>query len=85
MILGASYNIFDGEELLEGSIKSIRDKVDYVSVVYQNVSNFNNNASENLDVVLKKLKDEKLIDELLLIDYQLVIFLQELFQLFFLH
>lgn len=66
MILGASYNIFDGEELLEGSIKSIRDKVDYVSVVYQNISNFNNNASENLDMVLKKLKDEKLIDELLL-------------------
>ena len=34
MKLGVSYNLFDGEELLESSIKSIRDNVDYVSVVY---------------------------------------------------
>ena len=30
MKLGVSYNIFDGEELLENSIKSIRKNVDYI-------------------------------------------------------
>ena len=35
MKLGAAYNVFDGEELLENSIVSIRPEVDYVVVVYQ--------------------------------------------------
>jgi hypothetical protein len=35
MKLGAAYNVFDGEELLENSIVSIRSEVDYVVVVYQ--------------------------------------------------
>ena len=39
MRLGASYSVFDSEELLEYSIKSIRKNVDYISVVYQTVSN----------------------------------------------
>ena len=38
MKLGCSWNVFDGEELLEGSIKQIRQHVDYVSVSQQNVS-----------------------------------------------
>ena len=42
MKLGVSYNVFDGEELLESSIKSIRDNVDHISVVYQTISNFGN-------------------------------------------
>lgn len=33
--LGATYNVFDGEELLEASIASIRPLVQYVCVVYQ--------------------------------------------------
>jgi hypothetical protein len=33
--LGATYNVFDGEELLEASIASIRPLVQYVSVVFQ--------------------------------------------------
>lgn len=32
---GVSYSVFDGEELLEASIKAIRECVDYVNVVYQ--------------------------------------------------
>ena len=40
MKIGVSYNLFDGEELLESSIKSIRKNVDYISVVYQTISNF---------------------------------------------
>lgn len=66
MKLGVSYNIFDGEELLEGSIKQIRDQVDYVSVVCQTVSNFGKPCSEDLLPLLKRLKKEKLIDDVLL-------------------
>jgi len=64
MKLGVSYNVFDGEELLEGSIKQIRGQVDYVSVVYQTVSNFGNPCSENLVPLLNRLKSEGLINEL---------------------
>lgn len=64
MKIGVSYNVFDGEELLESSIKSIRDNVDYVSVVYQTESNFGNPCSDELIPLLEKLKSEGLIDEL---------------------
>ena len=64
MKLGVSYNVFDGEELLEGSIKSIRSEVDYISVVYQTVSNFGNHCDEGLVPLLNKLKNDGLIDEL---------------------
>jgi hypothetical protein len=64
MRLGISYNLFDGEELLEGSIKQIRKQVDYVSVVYQTTSNFGNPCNPNLVPLLERLKSEGLIDEL---------------------
>lgn len=64
MRLGISYNLFDGEELLEGSIKQIRKQVDYISVVYQTISNFGNPCNPNLVPLLEKLKSEGLIDEL---------------------
>lgn len=64
MKLGVSYNIFDGEELLEGSIKSIRDSVDYISVVYQTESNFGNPCSEELLPLLNKLVSDGLVDEI---------------------
>ena len=57
MKLGVSYNIFDGEELLEGSIKQIKDQVDYISVVYQTISNFGNSCNEDLVNFLNKLKN----------------------------
>lgn len=66
MILGISYNIFDGEELLEGSIKQIREQVDYISVVYQTKSNFGNPADSNLVSLLEDLKSKGLIDTLYL-------------------
>ena len=62
--LGASYNVFDGEELLEGSIKQIRKLVDYVSVVYQTTSNFGNPCNPGLVPLLERLKSEGLVDEL---------------------
>ena len=64
MKLGVSYNIFDGEELLENSIRSIRDNVDYISVVYQEISNFGNPCNENLVSLINKLKTEGLVDEI---------------------
>ncbi len=63
MKLGLSYNVFDGEELLEGSIKQIRGEVDYISVVYQTVSNFGHSCDENLILLLEDLKSSGLIDE----------------------
>ena len=64
MEIGVSYNIFDGEELLESSIISVRKNVDYISVVYQTVSNFGNTCDDGLVPLLEKLKSKGLIDEL---------------------
>ncbi len=64
MKIGVSYNLFDGEELLESSIKSIRKNVDYISVVYQTMSNFGNPCDDGLVPLLEELKSKGLIDEL---------------------
>lgn len=64
MKIGVSYNLFDGEELLESSIKSIRNNVDYISVVYQTTSNFGNPCDEGLVPLLEELKLKGLVDEL---------------------
>ncbi|MDW7663289.1 MAG: hypothetical protein SCH12_00230, partial [Nitrosomonadaceae bacterium] len=65
MKLGVSYNVFDGEELLGPSIRLIREQVDYISVVYQVKSNYNNPCSDYLLDHLIQLKSIGLIDELL--------------------
>ena len=64
MRLGVSYNLFDGEELLEHSIRCIREKVDYISVVYQTVSNYGHACSDDLIDTLNRLKSMGLVDEL---------------------
>jgi hypothetical protein len=64
MKLGVSYNVFDGEELLEGSIKQIRSEVDYISVVYQTTSNFGDKCDDNLISLLEDLKNRNLVDEI---------------------
>ena len=48
-------NLFDGDELLEKSILSIRNVADYVCVVWQRVSNKGNFADPYLEVFLNKL------------------------------
>jgi hypothetical protein len=63
MKIGASYNLFDGEELLESSILSIRDSVDFISVVYQTQSNLGNPCNPQLTDLLLKLRKKKIIDE----------------------
>jgi hypothetical protein len=65
MKLGISYNLFDGEELLEKSIASIRETVDHINVVYQNISNFNNKSSENLEDLLNDLKKDGKVDSII--------------------
>jgi hypothetical protein len=64
MKLGISYNLFDGEELLEKSINQIRNLVDYISVVYQITSNYGNPCDSELVPLLQKLQSQGLIDEL---------------------
>ena len=62
--VGVVYNLFDGEELLEHSIMSIRPLVDYITIVYQVVSNFgeHNNSSE---LISKKLMNKGLVDNII--------------------
>jgi len=64
MKLGVSYNLFDGEELLESSIRCVREHVDYVSVVYQTVSNYGQACTDDLVDTLVRLKKSGLVDEL---------------------
>lgn len=62
---GVSYSVFDGEELLEYSLRSIRAQVDYINVVYQTKSWFGEPCSDNLLDVLKRCQEAHLIDELI--------------------
>lgn len=68
MILGASYNFFNGEEHLEASVRSIRNQIDHISVVYQKISNKGNPISEEALDVLSKLQRDGLVDEVRLYD-----------------
>ncbi len=65
MKLGISYNVFDAEEHLKGSILQIRDCVDFISVIYQQTSNYGDKCNKNLVDLLNSLKSEKLVDEIL--------------------
>ena len=62
---GVSYSLFDGIELLEPSIKSIRSEVDYVNVVYQMHSWYGEPVGEDLPHSLSELKRKGLIDEVI--------------------
>lgn len=62
MRLGVAYTVFDGEELLEQSVKQIRSAVDYVVVVYQTTSNFGTPHPGGLPDLLCDLVSRKLID-----------------------
>jgi len=64
MKLGVAYNLFDGEELIEYSIKSIRNNVDFITVLYQEVSNHGVKCSDGILEFLEELKTKGLIDEI---------------------
>jgi len=65
MKLAAIYNVFDGEELLEQSIKSIKDNVDIIIIVFQTISNFGEVRQNLVDKIIK-LKTSGLVNELIL-------------------
>ena len=65
MKLGIAYNLFDGEELLEFSAKSIRNCADYILVIYQDISNYGNHSTTNVLAYLEDLKTKGLIDDIL--------------------
>lgn len=61
MKLAAVYNVWDGDELLLGSIKQIRDLVDVVIVVWQRESH-RGNINPELDYSLTLLQGMNLVD-----------------------
>ena len=63
--LGVSYNVFDGEEHLEKSITCIRENVEFICVVYQEVSNYGEYRAD-IRAFLVDLKKRGLIDYLYL-------------------
>jgi hypothetical protein len=66
MKLGACYNVWDAEELLEKSIESIRKNASYVCIVWQRVSNFGQESPNPfLGEFLQTLVNKKLVDELI--------------------
>lgn len=63
--IGVSYSVWDGEELLEASIKTIRSQVDYVNVVWQKKSWYGKPCDAGLEPLLNNLKEQRLVDELI--------------------
>lgn len=64
MKIGVSYNLFDGEELLEGSLNSIKKFADHICVVYQEISNYGK-YNPNLESLLKELKGQGMINDII--------------------
>jgi hypothetical protein len=65
MRLGIGYNLFNGEEILPYSLRSIRAAAEHVSVVYQAVSNYGSPCDPALLPLLEQLRSEGLVDELI--------------------
>ena len=65
MILSASYNFYNGEEHLKASLQSIRNQVDYITIVYQQQSNAGNPISDEALAILHDAKNDKLFDKLI--------------------
>lgn len=49
-MLAAIYNVWDGDELLQGSIDQIRAHVDYIIVVWQETSNLGEHYKPSLEI-----------------------------------
>ena len=65
MKLGICYNVFDGHELLEKSVMSMRKNASFIVVVYQKISNFGDKSNPFLVDFLQDLHARNLIDELI--------------------
>ncbi len=64
MILSASINLFDGEELLDAKLRALRSEIDHISIVYQTRSYAGNRCSRLLLEILDHLLKQGLVDEL---------------------
>lgn len=69
--LSLTINAFDATELLESLITEIRDQIDHVAAIYQTVSYCGNPMSTEDWDELNRLKELKLIDELIRFEPQL--------------
>ncbi len=65
MKLGICYMVFDGSELLEFAISSIRKHVDFISATYQTTSYFGNKADDYLVSNMERLVSSGMIDKLI--------------------
>ena len=65
MRFGVSYSIFNGEEHLIHSIRSIRDSVDYINICIQYTSNFGERASDELFDTIREIKQQGLVEEII--------------------
>lgn len=64
-MIGASYSVFDGVELLRRSVEVLREcGVDYINVIWQKVSYFGQAAEAGTDSHLQDLLRCRLVDEL---------------------
>lgn len=72
MKLGVAYNLFDGEELLEYSIKSIRKNVDFICIIWQKISNHGEKCNDGVEELLDRLVSEGLVDKLYLYEPNIV-------------
>ena len=64
MKFGVSYNVFNGEEHLINSIKSVRDSLDYINICVQYKSNFDENASERLFDTIREIRQMGLVEDI---------------------
>jgi len=62
MILSVSYNFFNGEEHLIPSLESIRNSVEHISVVFQEISNKGEVATQSAKEALHQAIEEGLVD-----------------------
>jgi len=65
MKLSVSYNFFNGEEHLISSINSVRDSVDFISIVYQSISNSGNTITPEAIETLNDIRNRKLADNII--------------------
>ncbi len=66
---GVSYVLFDGEELIEASVRNIRQNVEYINVVYSPKSYYGYDGNPEIPNILRDLKNQGLIDEVIYFDH----------------
>lgn len=65
MLSGGSYNVFNAEEHLLPSLRTMRPSLDYINLVVQFVSNHGAPASPQLEGILDEAKSAGLVDEII--------------------